>query len=253
MNGLNCYLDLICICLMQIHNGSIFSDYELVPHASLENHLFERSPGMEPLSWNKRLDIASGVAQALAYLHTFSPNQFVHSDLKASNILLDGNYNAKLSNFGLERLGKTGELSHQSTHSVGTSLYIDQEEITTGHSYVKSDVYRFGVTLLQLLTGLQAIERNRPREWQNLIEWGKPLLLNERNLKTIMDVRIEGQYSSKAAFRAAQITLKCLALDPKSRPSMKEVVEELEQIQAIEERIKQSENTSMPSSEHRDL
>ncbi|PRQ47887.1 putative transferase, protein kinase RLK-Pelle-RLCK-VIIa-2 family [Rosa chinensis] len=253
--------------------------YDFMPNGSLEDHFHRRSPGietlpwnyrldaafgMEPLSWNKRLDIASGVAQALAYLHTFSPNQIVHSDLKASNILLDRNYNAKLSNFGLERLGKTGELSHQSTRFVGTSPYIDPKEITTGHSYVKSDVYRFGVTLLQLLTGLKTTDRNRPSERQNLglkttdrncpserqnlVEWGKPLLLNERNLKTIMDVRIEGQYSSKAAFQVAQLTLKCLALDPKSRPSTTEVVEELEQIQAIEERTL---NTSMPSSECR--
>nr|XP_004288071.2 PREDICTED: uncharacterized protein LOC101305792 isoform X2 [Fragaria vesca subsp. vesca] len=241
--------------LDESHNASIVSDYDLMPHASLEDHLFERSPGMESLSWNRRLNIANGIARALLHLHSYSQKQVVHNDLKASNILLDGNYNAKLSNFGLERLGQTGELPHQSTCPIG--LYIDPEKLTTGHFNHKSDVYGFGVVLLQLLTGLQTADRIPTRKWQNLVglqtadriptrkwqnlvEWAKPLLENQRLFKTIMDVRIKGQYSSTAAFGVAQITRKCLATDQESRPSMKEVVEELDQIQALDERIEQA-------------
>lgn len=107
----------------------------------------------------------------------------------------------------------------------------------TGYLYVKSDVYGFGVVLLEILTGLRALDPKRPSEQHNLVDWTKPLLSSKKKLKTIMDARMEGQYSFKAALKTAHITLKCLAPDPKSRPSMKEVVEELEQIQAIKKKL----------------
>lgn len=105
---------------------------------------------------------------------------------------------------------------------------------------MKSDVYGFGVVLLEILTGLRALDTKRPKEQLNLVDWTKPLLPHKRKLKTIMDARMEGQYSLKAAIQTANITLKCLAPDPKSRPSMKEVLEELEQIQAMRENPKPS-------------
>jgi serine/threonine protein kinase len=98
---------------------------------------------------------------------------------------------------------------------------------------VKSDVYGFGVVLLELLTGLQAHDTKGPDGQQNLVEWRKPCLSSKAKLKTIMDTRMEGQYSPKAALQTAQLTLKCLAFDPINRPSMKEVVEVLEGIEAM--------------------
>lgn len=103
----------------------------------------------------------------------------------------------------------------------------------TGHLYVKSDVYGFGVVLLEMLTGLRALDTKRPIGQHNLIEWAKPLLPHKRKLKTIMDPRIEDQYSSKASLQAAELTLNCLEQDPRKRPSMKEVVHALEQIEAV--------------------
>ena len=98
---------------------------------------------------------------------------------------------------------------------------------------MKSDVYGFGVVLLEILTGLRALDTKRPGGQQNLVDWLKPILSQKSKVKTIMDVRIESQYSSKAAIKSAELTLKCLEQDPKYRPSMKEVVEALERIESL--------------------
>ncbi|CAL0313242.1 unnamed protein product [Lupinus luteus] len=215
--------------------------YEFLPKGSLENHLFRRNPNIEPLSWNTRIKIATGAARGLAFLHS-SEKQIIYRDFKASNILLDGNYNAKLSDFGLAKLGPSAGESHVTTRIMGTYGYAAPEYVATGHLYVKSDVYGFGVVLLEMLTGMRALDTKRPTGQQNLVEWVKPNLYNKKKLKSIMDARIESQYSFKAALQAAQLTLKCLEHDPKNRPSMKDVVESLEAIEAIQDKSKESKN-----------
>ncbi|KAL6959831.1 putative serine/threonine-protein kinase pix13 [Sarracenia purpurea var. burkii] len=225
--------------------------YEFMQRGSLENHLFRRGSATEPLSWDIRLKVAIGAAKALAFLHT-SEKKVIYRDFKASNILLDGNYNAKISDFGLAKLGPAAGNSHVTTRIMGTYGYAAPEYIATGHLYVKSDVYGFGVVLLEMLTGLRALDMNRSRGRQNLVDWAKPLLPNKRKLKLIMDARIEGQYSSKAAVLAAQLTLHCLESEPGKRPSMKEVVEVLEQIETMKIKTKESKfkAISMHSSAH---
>jgi serine/threonine protein kinase len=99
--------------------------------------------------------------------------------------------------------------------------------------YVKSDVYGFGVVLLEMLTGLRAMDTRRPADQLNLVDWAKPLLADRRRLARLVDPRLEGQCPSKAA---AQLTLRCLANDPRSRPSMAEVVASLEDIERIRPR-----------------
>ncbi|KAH9710636.1 protein kinase domain-containing protein [Citrus sinensis] len=225
--------------------------YEYMQRGSLENHLFRRNPSIQPLSWDIRLKIAIGAARGLGFLHT-SEKKVIYRDFKASNILLDGNYNAKISDFGLAKLGPAGGESHVTTRVMGTYGYAAPEYVATGHLYVKSDVYGFGVVLLELLTGLRALDTKRPTGQQNLVEWLKPMLSQKKKLKTIMDARIEGQYSSNAALQAAQLTLKCLEPDPKRRPSMREVLEVLEQIEAVPiEKPKNSMFTSLHSAPHR--
>ena len=100
----------------------------------------------------------------------------------------------------------------------------------------KSDVYGFGVVLVEILTGLRALDSNRPSGQHKLTEWVKPYLHDRRKLKGIMDSRLEGKFPSKAAFRIAQLSMKCLASEPKHRPSMKDVLENLERIQAANEK-----------------
>ncbi|XP_020217610.2 probable serine/threonine-protein kinase PIX13 isoform X1 [Cajanus cajan] len=211
--------------------------YEFMPKGSLENHLFRRNTNTEPLSWNTRLKIVIGAARGLAFLHT-SEKQIIYRDFKASNILLDEDYNAKISDFGLAKLGPSAGNSHVTTRIMGTYGYAAPEYIATGHLYVKSDVYGFGVVLLEMLTGLRALDKNRPIEQQNLVEWAKPSLSNKRKLKSIVDERIEGQYSAKEAWKMAQLTLKCLERNHRKRPHMKDVVETLECIQAIKDKRK---------------
>ncbi|KAK0605903.1 hypothetical protein LWI29_031980 [Acer saccharum] len=143
------------------------------------------------------------------------------------------NYNAKLSNFSLARLGPSSEEASVSTVIAGTFGYIAPECITTGDLYLKSDVYGFGVVLLELLMGLRVNDQEHPCGEQNLVDWLKQILSQETKLKTIMDAQMEGQYPSEAALQAAQLSLRCLELDPLSRPSMKEVMEVLKEIEAL--------------------
>ncbi|PNY15184.1 putative serine threonine-protein kinase chloroplastic-like, partial [Trifolium pratense] len=104
--------------------------YEFMPKGSLENHLFRRNPNIEPLSWNTRIKIAIGAARGLAFLHD-SEKQVIYRDFKASNILLDGSYNAKISDFGLAKLGPSGGQSHVTTRVMGTYGYAAPEYIAT--------------------------------------------------------------------------------------------------------------------------
>ncbi|XP_014507702.1 probable serine/threonine-protein kinase CST isoform X1 [Vigna radiata var. radiata] len=202
--------------------------YEFMPNGSFYYHLSERNH--EPLSWNTRLKIIIGAARGLSFLHA-NENKIIFRDFKSSNILLDRNYNAKIADFGLARLGPSEGESHVSTKVVGTLGYLDPEYYLTGQVNVKSDVYGFGVVLLEILTGMKAHDTRRPTGQQNLVRWSKPCLSSEKKLKTIMDGKIEGQYSPKAALQAAQLALKCLEDDSNQRPSMKEVLEGLEAIE----------------------
>ncbi|KAB1993887.1 hypothetical protein ERO13_D13G056500v2 [Gossypium hirsutum] len=215
--------------------------YEFMQKGSLENHLFGRGSSVQSLEWNIRIKIAIGAAKGLSFLHS-SDKKVIYRDFKASNILLDGSYTAKLSDFGLAKLGPSASQSHVTTRVMGTYGYAAPEYVATGHLYVKSDVYGFGVVLVEILTGLRALDPNRPSGQHNLSEWIKPYLSDRRKLKSIMDNRLEGKYPSKAAVRIAQLALKCLEPEPKYRPSMKEVVETLEQIESINDNPKEPRN-----------
>lgn len=148
---------------------------------------------------------------------------------------MDGAYNAKLSDFGLAKLGPLNGDSHVTTRIMGTYGYAAPEYLATGHLYVKSDVYGFGVVLLELLTGLMALDTNRPSCQHNLVEFAKPSLSDKRKLKKIMDPRLAEQYPLEAAVETAALILRCLEFDRKIRPSMDEVSETLIKIKDMKE------------------
>ncbi|KAH9661436.1 putative serine/threonine-protein kinase PBL9 [Citrus sinensis] len=184
----------------------------------------------QPLSWNLRLKVALGAAKGVAFLHG-AETKVIYRDFKTSNILLDTNYNAKLSDFGLAKDGPTGDQSHVSTRVMGTYGYAAPEYLATGHLTAKSDVYSFGVVLLEMLSGRRAVDKNRPSGEHNLVEWAKPYLASKRKIFRIIDNRLEGQYTLEGAYKAATLALRCLSTEGKFRPMMAEVVTVLEQLQ----------------------
>lgn len=117
------------------------------------------------------------------------------------------------------------------TVSFSESLIQSSISFYEGHLTTKSDVYSFGVVLLEMLTGRRVIDKNRPTGEHNLIPWAKPYLTNKRRIMYVMDARIQGQYTVAQALRAASLALKCLSVEPKSRPEMDQVVKDLEQLQ----------------------
>ncbi|XP_056168574.1 probable serine/threonine-protein kinase PIX13 isoform X2 [Syzygium oleosum] len=163
--------------------------YEYLPMGSLENQLF-RKGSTAHLPWDVRLKVAVGAARGLAFLHSFE-RQIIFRDFKSSNIILDGSYTVKLSDFGLVKSGPREGMSHVSTRVMGTRGYAAPEYIAAGHLYVKSDVYSFGVVLLEILTGSRACDLSRPVGKHLLVEWARPLLSKKKKPRTIMDSRLK--------------------------------------------------------------
>ncbi|KAK1389527.1 serine/threonine-protein kinase PCRK1 [Heracleum sosnowskyi] len=202
--------------------------YEFMPNGSVHDHLSTRS--QNPLSWEMRLKVAQDTARGLAYLHEDMDFQIIFRDFKSSNILLDEQWNAKLSDFGLARLGPEEGLTHVSTAVVGTMGYAAPEYIQTGRLTSKNDVWSYGVFLYELITGRQPIDRNRPKSEQKLLEWVRPYLSNPKKFRVIIDPRFEGKYPIKSALKLSKIANQCLARNPKTRPKMSEVLELVNQI-----------------------
>ncbi|TYH93111.1 hypothetical protein ES332_A13G230200v1 [Gossypium tomentosum] len=206
--------------------------YEYMPRGSLENQLFAKYS--VPLPWSTRMKIALGAAKGLAYLHE-AEKPVIYRDFKASNILLDSDYSAKLSDFGLAKDGPEGDKTHVSTRVMGTRGYAAPEYIMTGHLTAMSDVYSFGVVLLELLTGRRSLDKSRSPREQNLAEWARPMLNESRRLARIMDPKLEGQYSETGARKAAALAYQCLSHRAKQRPKMSDVVNILEPLLDYEE------------------
>ena len=125
----------------------------------------------KPLDWDTRMKVAAGAARGLEYLHETADPPVVYRDFKASNILLDQEFNPKLSDFGLAKVGPTGGQTHVSTRVMGTYGYCAPEYALTGQLTMKSDVYSFGVVFLEMITGRRVIDTTKPTREQNLVTW----------------------------------------------------------------------------------
>ncbi|KAI3988303.1 hypothetical protein MKX01_012092 [Papaver californicum] len=202
--------------------------YEYMPLGSLEDHLLDLPPTKKALDWNTRMKIAQGAAKGLEYLHDVANPPVIYRDFKASNILLEEDFSPKLSDFGLAKLGPTGDKSHVSTRVMGTHGYCAPEYALTGQLTTKSDVYSFGVVFLEIITGRRAIDNSRPPNEQNLVTWAQPLFKDRRKFTLMADPLLEGNYPIKGLYQALAIAAMCLQEESTTRPLISDVVTALE-------------------------
>ncbi|PIN11054.1 Serine/threonine protein kinase [Handroanthus impetiginosus] len=202
--------------------------YEYMPNRSVQDHISSRFQA--PLPWATRLKVAQDAARGLAYLHEGMEFQIIFRDFKSSNILLDDQWNAKLSDFGLARLGPADGLSHVSTAVVGTVGYAAPEYIQTGRLTSKSDVWSYGIFLYELITGRRPLDRNRPKNEQKLLDWVRPHLADLKKFEQILDPCLNGKYELKSAQKLAAIANQCLVRHPKNRPRMSAVLEMIDRV-----------------------
>ncbi|WOH08941.1 hypothetical protein DCAR_0728392 [Daucus carota subsp. sativus] len=201
--------------------------YELIPNGSVESHLHGIDKEDAPLDWGARLKIALGAARGLAYLHEDSSPRVIHRDFKSSNILLEHDYTPKVSDFGLARSALDEESRHISTRVMGTFGYVAPEYAMTGHLLVKSDVYSYGVVLLELLTGRKPVDMSQPPGQENLVTWSRPLLTSEEGLELIVDKSLGPNFPFDSISKVAAIASMCVQSEVSHRPFMGEVVQAL--------------------------
>ncbi|XP_057457170.1 probable receptor-like protein kinase At1g80640 isoform X2 [Lotus japonicus] len=206
-----------------IHGESRFLVYELMENGSLETQLHGPNHG-SPLTWHLRLRIAIDVARALEYLHEHSNPPVVHRDLKSSNVLLDSNFNAKLSDFGL---AIASGVQHKNMKMSGTLGYVAPEYISHGKLTDKSDVYAFGVLLLELLTARKPMENSSSQQYLSLVSWAMPQLTDRAKLPSILDPVIRDTMDLKHLYQVAAVAVLCVQPEPSYRPLITDVLHSL--------------------------
>ncbi|KAL4582350.1 hypothetical protein LXL04_006897 [Taraxacum kok-saghyz] len=211
--------------------------YEFMPNGTLEENLHQPD---SYLSWLQLLKISIGAAWGLDYLHVGTSTQHgvIHRDVKSSNILLDANFDAKIADFGLAKIGLI-ERTHVSTAVKGTFGYMDPNYFYTGKLTTSSDVYAFGVVLFEVLTGKKAVDSTLDEEQWILAVWALHQI-KVGKLNNIIDQRLIGQISKNCLKEFARIAGHCLNTQPKQRPTMAEVVFKLESILSQEREIANS-------------
>ncbi|KAI3965604.1 hypothetical protein MKX01_010561 [Papaver californicum] len=195
--------------------------YEFISNGTLSYHLHIEEGDSASLSWKDRVRIASEIAGALAYLHLDASAPIFHRDIKSDNILLDENYKAKLSDFGISRSIPVDK-THLTTRVQGTFGYLDPEFFHSSQFTDKSDVYSFGIVLAELLTGERAISQVRKEEEESLALYFINSM-KESRLFEILDARVNNEADKDDVLVVAKLTVRCLKYVGKKRPDMKEV------------------------------
>ncbi|CAH1422933.1 unnamed protein product [Lactuca virosa] len=198
--------------------------YEFLKNGSLYDFLHLSDEYSKPLTWNSRVKIALGAARALEYLHEVCSPSVVHKNIKSGNILLDSELNPHLSDCGLASLVPNAD---QELDNNGGSGYSAPEVSMSGQYTIKSDVYGFGVTMLELLTGRKPFDSSRTRSEQSLVRWATPQLHDIDALAKMVDPSLKGLYPVKSLSRFADVIALCVQPEPEFRPPMSEVVQAL--------------------------
>ncbi|KAK4721538.1 hypothetical protein R3W88_011771 [Solanum pinnatisectum] len=207
-----------------IHSETRLLVYELMHNGSLETQLHGPSRG-SALTWHRRIKIALDAARGIEYLHEQCHPPVIHRDLKSSNILLDSNFNAKLSDFGLAVLG--GAQNKNNIKLSGTLGYVAPEYMLDGKLSDKSDVYAFGVVLLELLLGRRPLEKEAPTQCQFIVTWAMPQLTDRSKLPNIVDPVIQNTMDLKHLYQVAAVAVLCVQPEPSYRPLITDVLHSL--------------------------
>jgi len=198
--------------------------YEYMPNLSLLSHLHGHHSAECLLDWNRRMNIAIGSAEGIAYLHHHATPHIIHRDVKASNVLLDSDFNAQVADFGFAKLIPDGA-THVTTRVKGTLGYLAPEYAMLGKASESCDVYSFGILLLELATGKRPLEKlNSPSMKRTITDWALPLACEGR-LSELADPRLNGKYDDVELKRVVFVGLICAQSRPEKRPTMPEVVE----------------------------
>ncbi|CAL5094795.1 unnamed protein product [Urochloa decumbens] len=217
---------LLGYCADQSHRLLVF---EFMPNGSLRSHLHPPATPrpQPPLDWQTRLGIALDCARALEFLHEHSAPAVIHRDFNCSNVLLDHNYRARVSDFGMAKVGSNRADGQVVTRVLGTTGYLAPEYASTGKLTTKSDVYSYGVVLLELLTGRVPVDTQRPPGQHVLVSWALPRLTNRQKLVQMVDPALKGQFALKDLIQVAAIAAMCIQTKAEYRPLMTDVVQSL--------------------------
>ncbi|KAH1156363.1 hypothetical protein GLYMA_18G271100v4 [Glycine max] len=227
------HLNLVSLLGYCYESNEMILVYEFMDHGALRDHLYDTDN--PSLSWKQRLHICIGVARGLNYLHTGVKHMIIHRDVKSTNILLDAKWAAKVSDFGLSRIGPTGiSMTHVNTGVKGSIGYLDPEYYKRLRLTEKSDVYSFGVVLLEVLSGRQPLLHWEEKQRISLVKWAKHCC-EKGTLSKIMDAELKGQIAPVCLRKFGDVALSCLFEDGTQRPSMKDVVGMLELVLQLQD------------------